>query len=375
MSQAKSKLQKGKSHSKTPARALKKLPSKSATKKAATNEVVIDLKDTPANFKSIIELAKRKLKHAEQTPMPSDIKPMLATLVDTPFTDVGWQFELKLDGYRSIAYIQKGRAELRSRNNLSFNKKFAQVQTALSKWNIEAVVDGEVVVLDEQGVPDFNGIQQWEKKKSGQLVYYVFDLLWLAGLNIMNEPLHVRREILKQLVPEGGIIRFSDHIDAVGEDFFEIVKNNKLEGIIAKRRDAVYIAGSRSQSWLKIKAEQRHEALVCGYTKKRDTDRLFSSLVLGIYKQRELTFIGQVGTGFSAVTQQDILKKMKPHITKTCPFDVVPPLTDKVMWLKPFLVCEVKYTELTSEGVMRHASFQGLREDKAAFELNTEGTF
>jgi bifunctional non-homologous end joining protein LigD len=352
---------------------LKKLPSKkSARPKKEVADLHIDLRSDRRDYDSIIELAKRKFTNASPSKMPTDLKPMLATLVDEPFDDDQWQFELKLDGYRTLAYLKKGQAEIRSRNNNSFNKKFEPVLQALRQWNIQAVVDGEVVVLNEMGVPDFNSIQQWDKKKEGQLVYYVFDLLWLDGLNIMQEPLQLRQEVLKQLIPENGVIRFSDHIDTVGKDFFALTRENNLEGIIAKKKDAPYVPDTRTKTWLKIKAEQRHEAIICGYTINRDTDRQFSSLLLGVYRKGKLEYIGQAGTGYSSVTQQELIKKMKNHITRNCPFEVEPDLSESTVWLKPFLVCEVKYTELTREGVMRHASFQGLREDKAAFELNDE---
>lgn len=354
------------------AKKLVKLPAKKARQKKQTAEISINITERQRNLQSTIELLKRSFKASKKTSIPTNLKPMLATITDQPFSDSDWQFELKLDGYRSLAYLQNSHAELRSRNNLPFNKKFAAVATALAQWNINAVLDGEIVVLNEEGLPDFSGIQQWTKKKEGQLVYYVFDLLWLDGLNIMNEPLHLRRAALKQLVPEGGMIRFSDHIDEVGEDFFELVRKNNLEGIIAKLKNAPYIPDSRSKTWLKIKAEQRHEAIICGYTKKHDTDRVFSSLVLGIFEKGQLQFIGQTGTGFTIAQQKEILKRMKPQLTKKCPFATEPQLADEVVWLKPFLVCEVKYTELTKEGVMRHASFQGLRIDKTAAELNDE---
>ncbi|MGN6164214.1 MAG: DNA ligase D [Flavisolibacter sp.] len=372
MSQPKNKLR-PKSTPKALSTPLKKLPSKKARQSAKKDAAIsIDVRTGRKDYNSIIELAKRKLHNASTSKMPSDIKPMLATLVDEAFNDEDWQFELKLDGYRSLAYVKNGKAEIRSRNNNSFNKKFEPIYDALLQWNINAVVDGEIVVLNEEGVPDFNGIQQWNRKKQGQLVYYIFDLLWLDGLDLMQEPLHIRQEILKQIIPENSALRFSDHIDAIGKDFFEIARQNNLEGIIAKKKDAPYIPDSRSKTWLKIKAEQRHEAIICGYTKKRDTDRLFSSLLLGVYEKGKLKYIGQAGTGYSASLQQELVKKMKPHVTQTCPFEDEPSLTEPTVWLKPFLVCEVKYTELTNEGVMRHASFQGLREDKAAFELNDE---
>lgn len=352
---------------------MKKLPAKkSAPSSKANKNIVIDAK-TIKDHSSIVELVKRKFPHAPKTKMPENILPMLTTLVDEPFTDSEWQFELKLDGYRTLAYLQSGKVDLRSRRNNSFNRKFVEIHTALSEWKINVVVDGEVVVLNEEGRPDFNSIQLWETKKEGQVVFYAFDLLWIDGINIMDEPLYLRREALKQLMPESGVIRFSDHIDDIGNEFFEIARKNNLEGIIAKRKDSVYVPDFRAKTWLKIKIEERHEAVICGYTRKRDTDRLFSSLMLGLYENGELKFIGQVGTGFTEAMQEELMKKMKPLITKKLPFDKKPVIYGSdIAWLKPFLVCEVKYTELTNEGLMRHASFQGLREDKAAFELNNE---
>src|SRR5438270_2297130 len=248
--------------------ALKKLPEKKATPRSKKN-IVIDVQ-ARKDLSSVIELLKRTVPDAPQTKMPSDLKPMLATLVDEAFSDGDWQFELKLDGYRALAYIKKGKVELRSRNNNSFNKKFTAVYEALKEWNINAVVDGEIVVLNEAGVPDFNGIQQWEKQQSGQLVFYVFDILWLEGLDLMQEPLFRRREILRQIMPGSGMVRFSDHIDDAGKEFFEIAKKNNLEGIIAKKKDSVYIPDARSKTWLKIKVEEKHEAVICGYTRKQD---------------------------------------------------------------------------------------------------------
>ena len=325
-----------------------------------------------ADYSSRVALLRRQLEDAPDGPMPSGIKPMLATLVDQPFTDEGWQFELKLDGYRALAYLEKGKAGLYSRNNLPFHEKFAPITEALRAWAIDAVVDGEVVVLNESGRPDFNDIQQWEKKKGGQLVYYVFDLLWLDGKDLTGLPLYRRREVLKELVPSEGAIRFSDHIDDLGESFYELARNNGLEGIVAKKKDSLYTPDSRSKHWLKIKVEERHEAVICGFTRKADSDRVFSSLVLGIYKNGVLTSIGQVGTGFTAESSATLMRKMKPKITRNCPFATEPPTNGQPTWLKPFLVCEVKYTELTPEGVMRHPSFQGLRDDKTAADLNTE---
>jgi bifunctional non-homologous end joining protein LigD len=350
---------------------LKKLPSKKSSSASGKKDIVIDVKQKK-DYSSIIEIFKRKLTLAVKTKMPTDLKPMLATLVDEPFSNEGWQFELKLDGYRSLAYLNSGTVDIRSRRNNSFNTKFVDVYDALKEWKINAIVDGEIVVLNENGIPDFNGIQQWESEQKGQLVFYVFDLLWIEGWDITSEPLYLRRELLQQIIPESGIVRYSDHIDDIGKEFFEIAKKNNLEGIIAKKKDAPYVPDSRTQTWLKIKIEERHEAIICGYTRKRNSDRLFSSLLLGVYEKNKLKFIGQVGTGFSAASQQELMKKMKTLVSKKMPFTEEPKLTEPTVWLKPSLVCEVKYTEITNEGVMRHPSFQGLREDKAAQDLNTE---
>lgn len=355
---------------------LKKLPTKKSSKRAGSKvkseKLVIDLK-TRKDYSGIIEIFKRKIPNAANTKMPVDIKPMLTTLVEEPFTDEGWQFELKLDGYRTLAYLNSGQVELRSRNNNSFNKKFQAIHDALKEWNINAIVDGEIVVLNEDGVPDFNGIQLWETQQQGQLVFYVFDLLWIEGIDLTSEPLYLRRELLQEIMPDTGVIRFSDHIDEIGVEFFEIAKKNNLEGIIAKKKDSVYTPDFRAKTWLKIKIEEKHEAIICGYTRKRDSERLFSSLILGIYEKGEIKFIGQTGTGFSVALQRELVKKMNGLVIKSYPFKDKPAIADPVVWLKPHLVCEVKYTELTSEGIMRHASFQGLREDKTAKDLNIEG--
>ena len=234
---------------------MKKLPEKKAafkSSKTGNKSIVVDAK-ARKSFSSQLEIIKRKIPDAPRTKMPAGIRPMLATLVDEPFSDSEWQFELKLDGYRTLAYLLNGNVDLRSRKNNSFNKQFDTILKALKEWNINAVIDGEVVVLNEEGKPDFNKIQLWDTQREGHLVYYVFDLLWIDGLNIMNEPLYVRREILKQLMPESGIIRYSDHIDDIGKEFFEIARKNNLEGIIAKKKDSVYIPDSRAKTWLKIK--------------------------------------------------------------------------------------------------------------------------
>lgn len=340
---------------------------KRVSKKRA--EVVVDLKGDK-NLKTNIAFIKRRLKGEVPSPMPQDLKPMLAGISDEPFNDKDWQYEIKWDGYRSLVYLNDGRVDMRSRNNLSFNEKYKPLHTALQAWGINAVLDGEVVVLNEEGHADFEALQQWHQVQTGMLVFFVFDILWFEGISLMNKPLTQRQEILKELMPLSNTIRFSESIDEYGIDFFHVAQQNGLEGIIAKKKTAPYIPASRAKTWLKIKAEQRHEAVICGYTKNRDTDRLFSSLVLGVPVNGKLQFIGQVGTGFNGASQKQIFKKMNPLFTKECPFDKVPNTGAPTMWVRPHLVCEVKYTELTTEGLMRHPSFQGIREDKTINDFN-----
>ncbi len=314
---------------------------------------------------------------------PGDLKPMLATLVNKPFDDEAWVMEVKWDGYRALAYLEKGEAELRSRNNNTFNEKFYPVRDALKEWPVNAVVDGEIIVVDEEGHSSFSSLQNWKSESDGELIFYVFDILWLGGVELINLPLTERRAILRQIIPEEGMIRISESFEASGTEFFEVARQMNLEGIIAKKSDSIYIPGARTREWLKIKTEQRHEAVIAGYTRNEDSRKAFSALILGVYKDDELTFIGQVGTGFTDKLQKDILRKCKPLETKDCPFPVEPvinkstrfrrnPPKADVMWLRPELVCEVRYQELSPEGIMRHASFRGMREDKKPTEVVSE---
>ena len=356
---------------------LKHIPAKKAKPKSKTAAVSLPIKiDAKAQkqYKSTIELIKRKLSNEPRSAIPKDLKPMLASVTEQPFNSEEWQFEIKWDGYRALAYLNNGKVQLRSRNNLSFDQKYVAVFEALKQWPINAVIDGEIIVLNEDGKADFKSLQDWQLAPTGHLVYYIFDIIWLDGISLVNLPLTERQNILKQITPDSNIIRYSDSIDDYGIDFYNIAKENSLEGIIAKRKDSLYQPGYRTKNWLKIKIEQRHEAVICGYTRNKDTDRLFSSLLLANYANEQLHYIGQVGTGFTEAMQQDIMRKMKPLVTKAAPVDNVPKLGKETVWIKPVLVCEVKYTELTPEGVMRHPSFQGLREDKTILDINNEVT-
>lgn len=322
---------------------------------------------------------------AQGTPakFPSQLSPMLATLVDKPFDEEGWQYEIKWDGYRTMALCNKDKVELKSRNNKSFNQKFYPVHKAMQEWNIRSVVDGEVVVLDEDGKSNFGALQNWRSEADGEIYYYIFDLLWLDGTDLMQIPLAERRVALRQIIPGNNIIRLSENFEVSGLEFFETAKKMGLEGIIAKKSGSMYLPGTRSKEWLKIKANKRQEMVIGGYTKNDDSSKSFSSLLLGVYEKGELIYKGKVGTGFNQEQQKEMLQQFKPYIIKTPPFTVLPDINKPsrfrpdpphavAVWMKPELVCEVSYTEMTSEGIMRHPSFEAMRIDKKAKEVTKE---
>lgn len=324
------------------------------------------------------------LKAAPKSKVPANIKPMKATLVDEPFDEPGWLFEVKWDGYRAIANIQKDEVALISRNNLPF-EKYYPINDALKKWGMNAVLDGELLVLNEKGVSDFGAMQNWRSEADGNLVFYIFDILWYEGKNLMGLPLIERQAILKEILPtDNDHIRQSKVFDANGIDFFAAAERMGLEGIIAKKADSAYTSDLRSKEWLKVKVQRRQEVVIAGFTKNEGTGKSFSALVLGVYDNKgDLQFVGKVGTGFSDKLQKEMMAQFTPLITKESPFDyevdVDKPtrfrpkrMGAKPTWLKPELVCEVGFAEVTSDGVFRQASFKGMRTDKIAKDVILE---
>jgi bifunctional non-homologous end joining protein LigD len=308
-------------------------------------------------------------------PIPKRVKPMLATLVDKPFDDPDWVFEVKWDGFRAVAMMNGKSVTLQSRNDKPFNEKFYPVYDALVKWNIHVVLDGEIVVINENGGSDFGALQNWRSETDGELIYYIFDILWVDGHDLRSLPLRERRNILKTLKTPSDHIRISEGFDESGIHLFESVKKIGLEGIIAKNKLSAYHENDRTRDWLKIKSHKRQEVVIGGYTLNDGSTKLFSSLLVGVYKKDKLIYTGKIGTGFNQKMQADLLKQFKPFITQTAPFDSIPdvnkpsrfrpdPPGAKAVWLKPKLICEVSFAEMTSDGVMRHPSFEGMRSDK-----------
>jgi bifunctional non-homologous end joining protein LigD len=312
------------------------------------------------------------LHDAPVKPMPHAIRPMLATPVKEPFDHPDWIFEVKWDGYRAVAEIRDRAVSLYSRNLISFEKKFFPIVEALRKLRFTAVLDGEIVVVDDQGRPDFQKLQHYQDSGSGHLIYYVFDLLYFQGHDLTDLPLHERKEFLKKIIPSTPRIRFSGHVWKDGVLFYNAAREKGLEGIIAKHSQSVYETGQRSRQWLKVKTRLTQEAVIAGFTEPAGGRKYFGALVSGVYEGDQLIYVGHVGGGFTADHLKDIREKLEPLVQKECPFAVQPETNAPATWVKPKLVCEVGLSCWTEDGVMRHPVFLRLREDKAASEVVRE---
>jgi bifunctional non-homologous end joining protein LigD len=312
------------------------------------------------------------LQNAPVKPMPHAIQPMLATPVKKPFDHPDWIFEVKWDGYRAVAEIQDDSISLHSRNLISFDKKFFPITEALRKFGFDAILDGEIVVVDDQGRPDFQKLQHYREFGSGNLLYYVFDLLYFRGHDLTDLPLIKRKELLKKILPPSPKIRVSDHVWKEGVLFYNVAKDKGLEGIIAKHSQSIYEAGRRSRQWLKVKTQLTQEAVIAGFTEPGGGRKYFGTLVLGVYEGDELIYIGHGGGGFAEKDLKDIHEKLEPLVQKECPFAMEPETNAPATWVRPELVCEVALSGWTEDGVMRHPIFLRLREDKAALEAVRE---
>jgi bifunctional non-homologous end joining protein LigD len=295
---------------------------------------------------------------------------MLAKIGDKPFDSDDWVFEIKYDGYRALALIDQN-VDLISRNNLSFNKIFAPLLNDLKKLKHSAILDGEVVIENAKGVSDFNLLQNYQRSGAGILKYYVFDILMLDENDIRNLPLLKRKELLKLLIEKQNLKQtfFSKHIKKNGIQFYKQAIKQGLEGIIAKNEKSLYYSGKRSNMWLKIKINQEEEAIIIGLTAPQGNRKEFGALLLGAYKNGILTYIGNCGTGFSDVTLKEVYTKLQPYFIAISPLKENITLNKKVQWVKPKLICQIKFSEWTKDGFMRHPVFMGFRIDKKANEV------
>ena len=317
--------------------------------------------------------------------MPHSIRPMLATLIDEPFDNDDWLYEIKWDGYRAIAFLDGKSVRLVSRNQNDLTAAYPELQeTARSIKAATAALDGEIVALDEQGRSSFGLMQQRTGVGEGgrrirrtrddiPIAYYVFDLLHLDGFDLTQARLEQRKRLLREIVSDGKLLRYSDHYAGRGTALFQAAAERGLEGIIAKHRTSWY-EQKRSREWLKIKLVRRQECVIGGYTEPRGSRENFGSLVLGLYDDKgRLVPVGQAGSGFTEQTHEDMWARLKPLETTRNPFSGKVESDRRLHYVKPELVAEIKFTEWTHEGQsggvkMRAPVFEGLRLDKKPSE-------
>jgi bifunctional non-homologous end joining protein LigD len=312
------------------------------------------------------------VRDAPKGKMPRRIKPMLATLVEAPFDRPGWLFELKWDGYRAIAEVDRRGVAFYSRSQQSFAHRFAPLVESLGKLGHEAVLDGEVVVVDDEGKSSFQLLQNYQRTGAGRLRYYVFDLLYLDGHDLRGLPLRRRKELLGQILGTLPDVLLSEHVQEQGVAFFEAAQARGLEGIMAKDGESPYREGRRGPEWLKIKTRRRQEAVIGGFTEPRGHRKDLGALVLGVYEEGRLTYIGHTGGGLNAPGLADLRARLEPLVRRTCPFHERPATNAPVHWVEPRLVCEVSFQEWTDDGILRQPIFVGLRDDKPATAVRRE---
>jgi bifunctional non-homologous end joining protein LigD len=303
--------------------------------------------------------------------LPKRLQPMLATLTDGPFDDPGWIFEDKYDGFRMVAKIESGKVTLYSRNGQVISRTYIEVASALEGVKGSAVIDGELVALDENGVSHFQLLQNALRRKA-KLLYCAFDLMFQDGEDLRALPLIERKKRLKAVLPKHRLVAFSRHRKTFGTKFFKEAGRKGLEGIMAKRASSKYLSGARTDDWLKIKTSKRQEVVIAGFTAPKKTRPFFGALVLAVREGDGWRYIGHVGAGFSHAALEEIHGKLIKLKTAKSPFARKVKDEAVTTWVKPLLVAEVKFTEWTSSGEMRHPVYLGLREDKRAGDVVRE---
>ena len=313
--------------------------------------------------------SKEARKHGKEI-MPHDIKPMLAKRVDEPFDREGWIFEIKWDGYRAIAEVSNKEVKLYSRTGNDLKKRFPTISEELETFKGEAVFDGEIVAF-KNGKPDFHALQNYEEDKP-PIQYVIFDLLYLNGVDQRSLPLSERKDNLMGLFKSSKHIIISDYVKDRGREYFNAVKKQKLEGIVAKDGSGSYLEGTRTTSWLKIKNVESQEAIIIGYTAPRASRKYFGALVLGTYQGSKLKYIGHSGGGFTEKELAEIYKKLNKIKQKTSPVIEKVPINSPITWVKPKYVCEINFAEWTPSGIMRQPIYLGMRDDKKPSEVKRE---
>ena len=286
---------------------------------------------------------------------------MLCTLIKQPFDDPDFLFEVKLDGYRIIAYVNKGKVILNSRSGLDYTKKYPSVAKVLQALDFDVILDGELVALNEEGKPDFDALQKNNGKNP--LVFYTFDILWCNGYDLKSLPLEERKKILAEAIDFNDTLKYSDDFEN-GIQLFELIKKKGMEGIVAKRRDSKYEPGKRGKDWLKLPTEKRQEFVIGGWTES-ESAAPFASLLFGYYEKGKLIYQGHAGGGYKGRQKEKIKKILDKLAIKNSPFANEVHTDRKVHFVKPELVANIKFATYTTSGKVRKpAIFLGFREDK-----------
>lgn len=311
---------------------------------------------------------------AARAAMPVQVEPMLATLVNKPFVDPEWIFETKWDGVRAVCFVENGTARFVSRRRQEMSFRYPELRRVAGMVKRgQAILDGEIVAFDERGAARFQLLQQRigveepedieRRVRTHPVVYVVFDLLYYDGYDLTAAPLLARKGLLEAVLKPGGAIRLSKHTRGDGVKAFARAEREDLEGIVAKHGNSIYVPG-RSEQWLKIKTQKRQEVVIGGYTAPKGAREYFGSLAVGLYRGAELVYVGNVGGGFDRRSLKQLYTAMQALKTARSPFAAGTQPNEHVQWLKPKLVCEVKFAEWTAERQMRQPIFMGLRDDK-----------
>lgn len=329
-----------------------------------------------------VKLDVRRVAGAKRAAMPFRLAPQLATRVEQPPRGSDWVHEIKFDGYRLLAFKSGSKVRLLTRTGLDWTARFEPVAAAVRHLNInQAIVDGEVVVQDEQGRTSFQALQnQLRDRTSGRLVYYAFDLPYCAGFDLRAAPLLDRKDLLSRLLEgrsaaDSSPLQYSVHLSADGDAVLQTACERGLEGIISKRAAAPY-ESRRSRSWTKTKCGQNQEFVIGGFSEPGGQRTGFGALLLGYYQGSQLRYAGRVGTGFDAALLGALRRRLDQLAQSKCPFEPppTPPERRGAHWVRPQLVANIQYSELTDDGRLRHPVFHGLREDKPAAEVTLERT-
>ena len=318
-------------------------------------------------------------KAAPSAPLPQFIEPMKALLVESP-PPGAWLYEIKFDGFRAIALKGGSEARLLSRNEKDFGAKFPEVLESISELKVkDAVIDGEIVALDEKGISSFQLLQAFELgEERPPIFYYAFDLLRLNGKDLHESPLKERKDKLGRLLKNPpGVLRLSSSLEGSATQLLDRVRDLGLEGLIGKRKESTYESGRRSGAWVKLKVQREQEFVIGGFTPPGGTRKHFGALLVGVYQEKKLIFVGKVGTGFDTALLHSLHARFQKMLRDTCPFSNLPEkrgarygqaITAAEMrrcrWVQPNIVCQVKFSEWTRDNRLRQPVFLGLREDK-----------